>query len=86
MSLTGGAESFVNLIARVDELERRVTLCVEGQTLVFTHGYFMKALLLRRDHPSREVDANFMAAFRDGRKNDMLPNTGMIVLPRGTSP
>lgn len=81
----GGAESFVDLIARVDELERRLMPCVEGHTLVFTHGYFMKALLLRREHPSRQVDADFMAAFRDGRKNDTLPNTGMIVLPRGTS-
>lgn len=81
----GGAESFANLIARVDELERRLKLCGTGQMVVFTHGYFMKALLLRREHPNRQVDADFMAAFREGRKNDTLPNTGMIVLPRGTS-
>lgn len=76
----GGAESFADLIVRVDDLERRLKFRTGAQTVIFTHGYFMKALLLRREHPARLVDADFMAAFRDGRKNDTLPNTGIIAL------
>lgn len=76
----GGAESFADLISRVDDLERRLKLRTNTRVVIFTHGYFMKALLLRRECPGREADADFMAAFRDGRKNDTLPNTGIIAL------
>ncbi len=75
----GGAESFADFIGRIDELERRLRGSTRN-TVIFTHGYFIKALLLRREHPARLVDADFMAAFRDGRKNDTLPNTGIIAL------
>lgn len=75
----GGAESFADLIARIDELERRLRKR-DGSTVIFTHGYFIKALLLRRDQPEAAVDGHFMAAFRDGRKNNPMPNTQMIHL------
>lgn len=77
----GGAESFADLIARID-----VTLCrlqheMRADITIFTHGYFIKALLLRRQQPHAQVNAAFMAEFRDNRKNDTLPNTAVISLP-----
>ncbi len=78
----GGAESFADLIARIDHLEHRLHERAEKNILVFTHGFFIKALLLRRDQPEAAVDATLMAAFRDGRKNDHLANTGIVRLGR----
>lgn len=78
----GGAESFADLITRIDHLEHRLTQRPEKNILIFTHGYFIKALLLRRDRPQAPIDAALMSAFRDGRKNDHLPNTGVVRLPR----
>lgn len=77
----GGAESFAELMARIDQLEHRLSQRQETDIFVFSHGYFIKALLLRRDHPKAPVDRRLMAAFRDGRKNDHLANTGMVKLP-----
>jgi len=76
----GGAESFADLIARIDHLEERFRQRQEKHIIVFTHGYFIKALLLRRDHPRAPVDAALMAAFRDGRKQDHLANTALVQL------
>ncbi|MGV3661614.1 MAG: histidine phosphatase family protein [Prosthecobacter sp.] len=77
----GGAESFADLISRIDALEQRLNQRPERDIFVFSHGYFIKALLLRRERPQAVVDAALMAAFRDGRKNDHLANTGMVRLP-----
>lgn len=74
------AESFAELIARIDTLENRLQERPEKDIFVFTHGYFIKALLLRRERPKAAVDAELMAAFRDGRKQDHLANTGMVRL------
>lgn len=76
----GGAESFAELMARIDNLEERLRQRPEKQILVFTHGYFIKALLLRREQPRGPVDAQLMATFRDRRKEGQLPNTGMVQL------
>lgn len=78
-----GAESFAALITRIDSLEERLHQRSEESIYVFSHGYFIKALLLRRDFPHAPVDATFMAAFRDGRKHDHLANTGAVTLPVG---
>lgn len=75
----GGAESFADFIGRIDELERRLR-GLTRDTVIFTHGYFIKALLLRRERPLVAVDRTLMAAFRDGRKNDPMLNTQMVRL------
>lgn len=75
-----GAESFADLISRIDDTLGRLQREEKASIAVFTHGYFIKALLLRLENPDAEVDAAFMALFRDGRKNDSLPNTGVIIL------
>jgi len=75
----GGAESFADLIGRIDELERRLRGSTRN-TVIFTHGYFIKALLLRRERPLVVVDRTLMAAFRDGRKNNPMSNTQMVQL------
>jgi len=74
----GGAKSFADLIARIDDLKRRLCERRESNILVFTHGYFIKVLLLRREQASAPADAAFMAAFRDSRKNNPLPNMSIM--------
>lgn len=76
----GGAESFLGMMSRVEELERRLRERKERHVAVFTHGYFMKALLLRRTHLKRPVDAWLMAQFRDTRRENPIENTGMVPL------
>lgn len=77
----GGAESFADLISRIDDTLCRLQHEVRSDITIFTHGYFIKALLLRRRQPLAQVNAAFMAEFRDNRKNDTLPNTAVISLP-----
>lgn len=76
----GAAESFAELIGRIDALEERLRRRPEKDIFIFTHGYFIKALLLRREQPEAPVSARLMAAFRDGRKQDHLANTAMVRL------
>lgn len=74
----GGAESFVDLMARIDATLARLRALADRRILVFTHGYFIKAFLLRLEKPGAPVDAVLMAAFRDGRKNVPLPSLGQV--------
>lgn len=76
----GGAESFAELIARIDALEIRLRQHLGKEIVIFTHGYFIKALLLRRERRHSPVDRRLMAAFRDGRRRDPLLNTGRVRL------
>jgi len=76
-----GAESFADLIARIDALEVRLRQHVGADVVIFTHGYFIKTLLLRRDIRYVPVDQHLMAAFRDGRRHNLLLNNGRVSLP-----
>jgi broad specificity phosphatase PhoE len=76
----GGAESFADLMARIDALEIRLRQHVGAEVIIFSHGYFIKALLLRRERRHSPVDRRLMAAFRDGRRRDPLLNTGRVRL------
>jgi broad specificity phosphatase PhoE len=76
----GGAESFADLMVRIDALEARLRQHVGAEVIIFSHGYFIKALLLRRERRHSPVDRRLMAAFRDGRRRDPLLNTGRVRL------
>jgi 2,3-bisphosphoglycerate-dependent phosphoglycerate mutase len=72
----GGAESFADLIARIDALETRLRQYVGKSVVIFSHGYFIKALGLRQEQRQAPVDERLMAVFRETRRCDPLPNTG----------
>ena len=74
----GGAECFADLIARIDALEVRLRQHVGAEVVIFTHGYFIKALRLRRERRHSPIDQYLMAAFWDGRRLDPLPNAGRV--------
>ncbi|MES2598282.1 MAG: histidine phosphatase family protein [Verrucomicrobiota bacterium] len=76
----GGAESFAGLVTRIDAALHKLSQYSGHHLAVFTHGYFIKALLLRQEFPGHEADAAMMAVFRDSRKNEHLPNAGIIRL------
>lgn len=76
----GGAESFANLITRVDALERRIRQQVAASVVIFTHGYFIKAFQLRQKQPHASVDRRLMATFRDERKRDPIANTDRVTM------
>ena len=74
----GGAESFVEFIARVDTALSRLR-SAEGQwTMVFSHGYFIKAAELRMRDPAAPVDATLMARFGSARKQGVPGNCEWI--------
>ncbi len=79
----GGAESFADLIQRIDLTLAQLRQHEGKRVIVFTHGYFIKALRLRLECPTAAPDATMMGTFRDHRKNELLPNTGTVKL--GTS-
>lgn len=74
----GGAESFTDLITRIDALEVRLKQYVGTEIAIFTHGYFIKAFQLRQKHRHAPIDHRLMAAFRDGRRLDPLPNARRV--------
>ncbi len=76
----GGAESFADLIARIDRTLEKLRQMNGRRVHVFTHGYFIKALLLRSERPRTSVDEALMALFRDGRKINPVPNSGVLRL------
>jgi broad specificity phosphatase PhoE len=74
------AESFVEFIRRIDALELSLRKRPGLRIMIFTHGYFIKGFILRRQHPAADVDHAFMAAFRDNRRNNLPRNTEVVEL------
>lgn len=74
----GGAESFADFMARIDDLRLRLQRWRDSPVVIFTHGYFIKGLRLRLQCPHAPVDNAFMAAFRDSRR-DPRPHNAEIV-------
>jgi len=70
----GGAESFRAFIGRVDGMLARLALAPECWTLVFTHGYFIKAVELRLADRGAVVDASLMEQFRNLRGAGVIDN------------
>ena len=75
-----GAESFRDFIGRVDAALARLRDEPERWTLVFTHGYFIKAAELRISAPDSPVDAALMSEFRQARQAGVLGNCKWLVV------
>jgi broad specificity phosphatase PhoE len=76
----GGAESFTDFMRRVDDFSQHLQNRPEAWIAIFTHGYFIQALRLRRQHPSAKVDEALMAAFRDQRRDNPPMNAEILDL------
>ena len=73
-----GAESFAEFIGRIDVMEQHLRERSDSRIFIFTHGYFVKGFLQRRQQPLATVDHVFMAAFHDHRRENVLRNTQAI--------
>ena len=76
----GGAESFLEFINRIDDALARLRADPKRWTLVFSHGYFIKGVLLRAKAPTAPIDSNLMKEFREVRKGGVLDNCKWLVL------
>lgn len=74
-----GAESFSQLIARVDETIERAARLPHKHTAIFTHGMFMRALFLRITRPELDNKA-LMQATNESRHTLKVPNTSRMRL------
>jgi broad specificity phosphatase PhoE len=72
------AESLAELIVRARGFLRRV-FEMEGELIfVFTHEQFIKAVIWDVLQPEREIDDEFMAAFRKFSTSFAIPNTAVM--------
>jgi 2,3-bisphosphoglycerate-dependent phosphoglycerate mutase len=73
-----GAESFIQFMSRVVGVLERLRYTKEDFIAVFTHGYFMQAVLwLLRTIPSR-IDSDSMREFRDQLETSCVPNGAIL--------
>ena len=75
-----GAESFEEFIGRVDSMLLRALELRDSWNVIFTHGYVMKAVLWRQQHPQAAVDRSFMAGFLDFHRCTVVANGEIIRL------
>jgi 2,3-bisphosphoglycerate-dependent phosphoglycerate mutase len=70
----GGAESFNGLLGRAHDLLDRLSETPKGPVVVFTHGYFMRAVVWR------VLLGGSMQDFRRFAESYIVPNCGVIDL------
>lgn len=63
-----GAETFAEFIARVDALLERLRSMNDPQVCIFTHSFFIAALLWRQMRPGAAVDERFMREYDHFRR------------------
>lgn len=75
-----GAESFADLLLRVQDTFRRIEKIEDGYVLIFSHGQFMRAFLLSLLVKSFEPTPELMKKFEFFTKTLEIPNCGIIKL------
>ena len=73
-----GAESFAQLLARVDRVRRDALAFGEGPVVVFTHGLFSKVLIWRCTDPGAAATVEGMARAREFARGFRFPNCGIV--------
>ncbi len=74
----GGAESFADTNTRAAHLLTQLENCPAAQTVVFTHGLFMRFVLWVWLHGSVEKANDKMVEFQPFRRSTYIPNTAII--------
>lgn len=77
-----GAESFAHFMGRVDALIDRLTQETSRHVTIFSHGFFISAVLWRCMHPQAEVDAGFMSRYREHRLSNPVPNAHIVAFQK----
>lgn len=75
-----GAESFADLLLRVQDTFHRIEKIEKGFVLMFSHGQFMRAFLLSLLVRSVEPTPDLMQKFESFTKTLEIPNCGIIKL------
>jgi broad specificity phosphatase PhoE len=75
---SGGAESFAQLLARVDQVRRDALAVGQGPIVVFTHGLFSKTLIWRCTDPRAAATAEGMTGAREFARVFRFPNCGIV--------
>lgn len=76
-----GAESFAQMIVRVDTMLERFKMLSQRHVMVFSHGLIMKATLLRLTAPTLSEQDLMQAFSRQRRLNlNSVPNTARLAL------
>ena len=74
-----GAETFAQFIERVQNVLGLLQTRQETNIFVFTHGYFIRAVVWTLLQTSKAVDAKAMNSFHLFFESIELPNTGIIL-------
>ena len=72
-----GAESFNNLLKRVDDTIRRIEECKHARVAVFSHGLFLHTLEFRLQHPGMPAEELFQR-ISEIRVKGHMPNAHII--------
>lgn len=73
-----GAETFAEFIARVDALLERLRSMNDPQVCIFTHSFFIAALIWRQMQPTAPVDGRFMREYDTFRRAVRIENARPI--------
>ena len=74
----GGAESFAQLLERIDLVRHDCQTFAQGPIVVFTHGLFSKVFIWRCLDPEAAPTAEGMARARDFARRFAFPNCGIV--------
>jgi len=80
-----GAESFADFMARVDHLIERLSLETRRHIAIFSHGFFISAVLWRCQYPTAPVDTRFMGDYLQNRLANPVPNALIVPFPGAES-
>jgi broad specificity phosphatase PhoE len=75
-----GAESFADLLLRVQDTFRGIEKLEDGYVLIFSHGQFIRAFLLSLLVKSFEPTPNLMQKFEFFTRTLGIPNCGIVKL------
>lgn len=73
-----GAESFADLVGRVDEALRRMDALEVGFTAIFSHGLYMRVLLWRMLTGAQPVNARAMRQYRAFHQGTWISNCAIV--------
>lgn len=73
-----GAESFADLVGRVDDALRRMDGLEVGFTAIFSHGLYMRVLLWRMLSGDQPVNARAMRQYRAFHQGSWIPNCAIV--------
>jgi 2,3-bisphosphoglycerate-dependent phosphoglycerate mutase len=75
-----GTESFAEFIGRAEAMLASISQREEGFIAIFTHGYFMRALLWLLLMPPQPLSAKRMARFQSFAVGVKIPNASIVRL------